>query len=163
MPIDLSLYPENWEAIALSIKAAADWTCEGCGKPCRPPGVSQQETEQWLIDNHPQWLPHLYEVVEDEEHGEVTITQWLSHLYEVVEDEEHGEVTITKPQRFTLTTAHLDHNPANCDHSNLKALCSVCHLNLDRDDWNRTRKARELKERERHGQLTLDLDFGGDE
>jgi hypothetical protein len=141
MPINRSLYPENWDEIALSIKRAANWTCEWCGKPCRPPGISQKETEQWLLENHP---------------------QWLSHLYDVVDDDEFGEVTITKPQRFTLTTAHLNHQPSDCSPENLKALCSVCHLNLDRDDWNRTRKVRELKERERHGQLTLDLDLGSD-
>ena len=142
MPIDLSLYPENWEAIANSIKAAADWTCEECGKPCRPPGVAQNDTEQWLKHNHP---------------------QWLSKLYKEVYDSELGVISIAKPRRFTLTTAHLDHNPANCDRQNLKALCAPCHLALDRDDWNRTRKARELKERERHGQLTLDFELGGDE
>ncbi len=142
MPINRSLYPDNWEAIALSIKTAANWTCEWCGKPCRPPGVSQKETEQWLLENHPEWLPS---------------------LYDVVDDEELGEVTITKPQRFTLTTAHLNHQPSDCSPENLKALCSVCHLNLDRNDWNRTRKVREMRKRERHGQLTLDLNLGGDE
>lgn len=33
-----SLYPPDWEAIALSIKSAADWTCQDCGRPCRRPG-----------------------------------------------------------------------------------------------------------------------------
>ncbi len=142
MPIDRSLYPDNWEAIAHSIKTAANWTCEGCGKPCRPPGVKLVDVEQWLTEHHP---------------------QWLSELYEEIHDEELGAVTITKPQRFTLTTAHLDHNPANCDRQNLKALCAPCHLILDGSDWNRTRKAREMKQRERHGQLTLDLELEGDE
>ncbi|MEL7037750.1 MAG: hypothetical protein AAFO04_19305 [Cyanobacteria bacterium J06592_8] len=142
MPINRSLYPDNWDEIANGIKTSANWTCEFCSKPCRPPGVKLRDVEQWLIDNHPEWLPH---------------------LYEEVYDEELGTVDIAKPQRFTLTTAHLDHNPSNCDPSNLKALCSVCHLNLDRDDWNRTRKARELKQREFYGQLTLDLNLGGDE
>lgn len=53
-----------------------------------PPGISQKDTEQWLKDNYPEWLPQLYKDVED--------------------------VKIPKYQRFTLTTAHLDHNPANC-------------------------------------------------
>ncbi len=141
MPINRSLYPDDWEAIAHSIKTAANWTCEECGKPCRPPGVSQADTEQWVMENHPEWLAELYDVVEDIDEG------WL---------------TIAKPQRFTLTTAHLDHNPANCAAENLKALCAPCHLILDGSDWNRTRKARELKERERHGQLTLNLELEGD-
>lgn len=33
--------------------------------------------------------------------------------------------------RRTLTVAHLDHNPANCDRDNLKALCAPCHLRYD--------------------------------
>jgi hypothetical protein len=139
MPVDRSLYPDNWESIAYSIKTAANWTCKKCGKPCRPLGISQADTEQWLREHHRSWLPH---------------------LYKEVYDEELGIISVLKPQRFTLTTAHLDHNPANCATENLKALCSVCHLNLDRDDWNRTRKAREMKRREYHGQLTLQFHRG---
>lgn len=33
--------------------------------------------------------------------------------------------------RYTLTVAHLDHNPANCEDTNLKALCAPCHLRYD--------------------------------
>ena len=139
MPIDLSLYPKNWNQIANSIKQTANWTCEWCNKPCRPPGVSQKETEQWLKDNHPEWLPQLYKIVND---------------YEI------GIIKIAKPQCFTLTTAHLDHDVTNCEAENLRALCSVCHLKLDRDDWNRTRKVRRMKLWEKHGQLTLDLVIG---
>jgi hypothetical protein len=87
----------------------------------------------------------------------------LPRLYQEVYDEELGIINVPKPQRFTLTTAHLDHNPANCDSSNLKALCAPCHLILDGSDWNRTRKAREMKQREHHGQLTLDLELEGDQ
>ena len=25
-----------------------------------PPGISQKDTEQWLKDNYPEWLPQLY-------------------------------------------------------------------------------------------------------
>jgi hypothetical protein len=32
---------------------------------------------------------------------------------------------------IVLTVAHLDHNPANCDYSNLRALCQKCHLSYD--------------------------------
>lgn len=31
----------------------------------------------------------------------------------------------------TLTVSHQDHNPANCERSNLKALCAPCHLRYD--------------------------------
>lgn len=35
------------------------------------------------------------------------------------------------PTRFFLTTAHLDQNPSNNARSNLRALCTVCHLRHD--------------------------------
>ena len=35
-----------------------------------------------------------------------------------------------------LTVHHLDMNPANCDPSNLVALCQSCHLSIQsRVDW----------------------------
>jgi hypothetical protein len=58
------------------------------------------------------------------------------------------------PGRFVLTTAHLDQNPANNDPANLRALCSGCHLNYDRDYL----KANARAKRERRGQQNL---FGG--
>lgn len=36
-----------------------------------------------------------------------------------------------KKIRFVLTTAHLDHNTQNNSPSNLRAMCSVCHLRYD--------------------------------
>ena len=38
---------------------------------------------------------------------------------------------LTRRVRIVLTMAHLDHNPANSDPSNLKALCTPCHLRHD--------------------------------
>lgn len=57
------------------------------------------------------------------------------------------------PQRYTLTTAHLDQDPGNNDDTNLRALCSVCHLRHDRP----FQEANRLAKRERHGQLPLPL------
>ena len=33
--------------------------------------------------------------------------------------------------QVVLTVAHLDHEPANCDPANLRALCQRCHLAYD--------------------------------
>lgn len=49
-------------------------------------------------------------------------TRWLGDLY---------EGSTAYPQRFVLTTAHLDQDPGNNDPANLRALCSVCHLRFD--------------------------------
>ena len=37
MPMERKRYPPDWKAIALSVKEAADWTCQVCGKQCRRP------------------------------------------------------------------------------------------------------------------------------
>jgi len=57
------------------------------------------------------------------------------------------------PVRFILTTAHLDQNPANNAPSNLKALCSGCHLRHDAP----FRAANRMAKRERQGQLRLEV------
>lgn len=44
--------------------------------------------------------------------------------------------------RRTLTVSHQDHNPANCDRANLRALCAPCHLRYDAQHHVRTRQAR---------------------
>lgn len=44
--------------------------------------------------------------------------------------------------KFTLTVAHLDHNPANCADENLKAMCAPCHLRYDAKHHAETRKRR---------------------
>lgn len=38
---------------------------------------------------------------------------------------------LAKIGRFTLTVAHLDHNPPNCHPDNLRPWCSVCHCRYD--------------------------------
>jgi len=50
--------------------------------------------------------------------------------------------TGTKTVRIVCTTAHLDHQPENCDDSNLRFLCQRCHLRYDHQHHlaNRRRK-----------------------
>lgn len=52
--------------------------------------------------------------------------------------------------KIVLTVAHLDHNPANNDYNNLKAMCQKCHNNYDKAHRQRGRK----KQQEETG-LTL--------
>jgi hypothetical protein len=37
MPMDRTLYPNNWPAIATRIKTAAGWRCKQCGRGCYNP------------------------------------------------------------------------------------------------------------------------------
>lgn len=43
----------------------------------------------------------------------------------------NGEAHPESGSRVVLTTAHLDHQPENCDLSNLRHWCQRCHLNYD--------------------------------
>ena len=38
MPMDHKRYPKEWKLISKSIKDAAGWKCQKCGKQCRRPG-----------------------------------------------------------------------------------------------------------------------------
>ncbi len=127
MPMDRKLYPDNWDEIATEVKEEANWRCEECGRPCRRPGEV--------------WMDFVMELLRGSGPGD-----WYSQTFE----EEAGEI-VEKPQRFTLTVAHLDHRPANCDRSNLRALCSVCHLRYD----NQFKALKKRLKQERQGQLSL--------
>jgi hypothetical protein len=131
MPLERDRYPDDWTALSRSVKAAANWTCQHCGRPCRK-AYESLDALSYRLNEH--WLSELLEEVHDKETGE-----W-------------GSVPVNY-QKFCLTTAHLNQNPADNRPENLMALCAPCHLNHDRK-WlphNRYRK------RERQGQLSLKL------
>lgn len=122
MPMIKERYPDNWDEIALRVKDAANWCCTQCGKPCRKPGVEWLHFSFWLMITHPEWFPLTSEGEEQ------------------------------KPQRFTLTVAHLDQDSRNNNPGNLKALCAPCHLKFDAP----FRQANAHAKREWFGQLNLE-------
>jgi hypothetical protein len=67
----------------------------------------------------------------------------------------HGKPHPETGSKVVLTCAHLDHDPANCADSNLRALCQRCHLRYDRPlhtaNAARTRRRRRIEA----GQLEL--------
>lgn len=127
MPMKRELYPPNWDQIALRIKERAGWFCEQCGRPCRKPKETIQTFWQRIVLGLPEWL-----------HGGPT-----AKLLQVIAD---------KPQVWTLTVAHLDHNPANCADENLRAWCSGCHC---RYDAPRKGQDRRDKAKRKHGQVLM--------
>jgi hypothetical protein len=133
------LYPANWKEISLSVRSAANWRCEQCDRPCRRPGEDWVTFAVETLSAYPAWYAESYEETTDDETGEAGIVE--------------------KPTRFTLTVAHLDHNPANCDRANLKALCAPCHLRYDaplhRANAAKTRAAKREKRDQTIGQLSL--------
>ena len=131
MPMNRKLYPKNWDEIATARKQAANWTCEWCDRPCRRPG----EDDLSLMDR-------------------IALSDWAGDLWDG--DPIAGAIgsAVLKLGRFTLTVAHINHQPEDCRPKNLAALCSVCHCRYDL-------KALPLKRRlkaERLGQLTLSLE-----
>lgn len=58
---------------------------------------------------------------------------------------ENGKPNPRTGSKVVLTVAHLDHNPENCAHGNLKAMCQSCHLGYDSAHHAATRA------RTRHG------------
>jgi len=127
MPMDFKLYPIEWKATALQIKTSANWTCQGCDRPCRLPNESVLELFQRITEHHPQWADDLINAQGESKFG-----------------------------RFTLTVAHLDHDPWN-PNARLMALCTPCHC---RYDLKAIPTKKRLK-RERLGQLSLMSDLAG--
>ena len=123
MPMQRYLYPKNWDAIAFRVKAKANWTCQNCGRKCRPTGQ-----------------------------GKAAFAERLEFNQRVQFE--------MKPQRFTLTVAHLNHNPSDCSEDNLKALCSVCHLRYDKELHRQNRQKNKSLKQEAQGQLKLALQLG---
>lgn len=132
MPMDRRLYPANWDEIARGIKDAAGWKCQCCDKPCCPPNKDFWQWAVCLSDS--QWADELPD--EDES---VFMEKWEERSIKA---------------RFTLTVAHLNHQPEDCRPENLRALCSVCHLRYDASQMALKR----MLKAERNGQLNL---FGG--
>lgn len=58
----------------------------------------------------------------------------------------HGHPAYNSGATTVLTTAHLNHQPEDCDDANLKAMCQGCHLHYDRDHHaSSRRRTRELE------------------
>ncbi|MFB6809442.1 hypothetical protein [Streptomyces sp. NPDC056387] len=68
----------------------------------------------------------------------------------------HGQPAYGTGSRVILTTAHLDHQPENCDEANLRAMCQGCHLHYDRRHHAETRAATRRAAVAAAGQLALD-------
>ncbi|MDJ0900568.1 MAG: HNH endonuclease signature motif containing protein [Xenococcus sp. MO_188.B8] len=52
MPVNKSLYPDNWKELALAVKNSQNWRCECCGKKCYKPGERPLDLtrSEWTAD-----------------------------------------------------------------------------------------------------------------
>jgi 5-methylcytosine-specific restriction endonuclease McrA len=71
--------------------------------------------------------------------GAVNYSHVNKYTREICLPDEYNSIMIV------LTTAHLDHNPTNCDYSNLKAMCQRCHNRYDISHRKQTRQATKNK------------------
>jgi len=119
MPIlkeNRKLYPKNWKEISEDIRFnRAKNKCEVCG-------VDNYSNGYWI---------------EDEFILAGFIIECLDKTGRTPIDSLPAD---QKPIRIVLTVAHLDHNPQNCDYSNLKAMCQRCHNRYDAPHRKNTRK-----------------------
>ena len=118
MPINYSKYPPNWKSeIRPAILKRADNKCEFCG-----------------VDN--------YAIGYRSEYGWNEIEKSFAGDMIAEDARDMGYKVI----KIILTIAHLDHDIANNDYANLKALCQKCHLHYDRENHIRnSRNTRNAK------------------
>jgi hypothetical protein len=154
MPIkaeNRALYPSNWPSISRQVRERAKYFCEQCGLrnysvgyrdeagrfsplagsgPCDCAGVGLQ----W-----PSMTPITYR--EAREFAQVANTE-----------SDGRDADGNRWFVIVLTVAHLDHDPRNCELSNLKALCQYCHLHYDQEHHAET-----AYETRRNGKAAADL------
>jgi hypothetical protein len=66
MPMNRELYPGNWKDIARSIKAAANWRCIECDRPCRESGESWRDFNDRLLNTEVYcWYAETYDEEDD--------------------------------------------------------------------------------------------------
>lgn len=105
-------YPADWKSISAKVREEAGQKCEKCGAPngevvARGAGI--HDGTYMLMGGE----------VFDAETGE-----YLGMA-------RGSEYNCRRMVKIVLTVAHLDHQPENCDRSNLRAWCQRCHNAYD--------------------------------
>ena len=59
MPVNPSLYPDNWKELTLIVKENSNWRCSCCGKRCykpgeRPDNLTRSEWSSVILQTHHQ-------------------------------------------------------------------------------------------------------------
>jgi len=133
-PENKARYPANWKQISEYIRfERANNRCEVCGLPNYAIGHR---------DENGSFIPIGGNVFADYA-GEGLSYPSLkclkySEAKEIADFENDNCEDGNKYIVVVLTVAHLDHQPENCDYSNLMAMCQKCHNNYDRKHRDRT-------------------------
>lgn len=131
------LYPADWPAISQRIRERAGQKCEQCGAPngqliARGGG---KDAGTYMLE-----CGEVYDAETGEYRGLARGSEYEAARF----------------VRVVLTVSHTDHDPANNDDGNLRALCQRCHLAHDRDEHARNAaETRRCKKHEPPGQGRL--------
>ena len=112
-------YPRDWKRISQDARSRAGNRCEQCG-----------------LANHVMVFRGTGE------HSCITLVIGAGYRCSdtgAAMPEPHGFTHKDKPTMVVLTVSHTDHQPENCDPSNLRALCQRCHFKHDRDHHRESR------------------------
>ena len=113
MPIHPALkdhYAGDWRLLSDAIRfARAGGRCEACDRPHR----------------------RLIYVLADGRWFDPRRQVWRDGRGELAPEPRPGDAASLRRVRVVIATAHLDHDPANRDPANLRALCQRCHLRHD--------------------------------
>jgi hypothetical protein len=154
MPIkseNKALYPPNWREISRQVRERAKHHCESCGVRNYSVGYRDAEGQfRRLSGSGPcdcageglQW-PSLNPIT----YREAKEFADASNTCSDGKDDEGNRWFV-----IVLTCAHLDHDPRNCELTNLKALCQRCHLRYDIEHHGET-----AYRTRRNGKVVADL------
>lgn len=109
-PDNRARYPKDWPAISMAVRQRAEQRCETCG-------VANYALGSWVRGVWWEAGPKGSGLHDQPKQG--------GRFPCFPPDNEPPEWHTVK--RVILTVAHMDHQPENCDPSNLKALCQRCH------------------------------------
>jgi len=109
-----ALYPADWDAISLRVRAAAGNRCQQCKAPngktiARGAG---DDADTYMLDDG-----RVYCAIDGTYHGMAR----------------GSEFEAGRRVRIVLTVAHVDRDPRNNAPDNLRALCQRCHLAHDKE------------------------------
>lgn len=115
-------YPRNWRLISRRVRfERAGGRCEWCVKP--HDALVRVGARGCWADADGQWRDALGRKLPGPMPWPADV--WWKHIIQ------YGEPPQIRESVVVLQTAHLDHNPENCDESNLAALCQFCHAEHD--------------------------------
>lgn len=157
-PENKARYPADWKQVRERILRRAQWRCQhpGCG-------AAQYSVGRWICwaGGQHEWRPiqgnDHPKTAQDHEFdnaGEGCDFQGDRWTYKAAREfiDRWCWEEDTKPIVIVLTCAHLDHQPENCDPSNLRMFCQRHHLAYDHDHHRANAQA---KRRAKAGTLEL--------